>query len=71
MFYILFLILYQIYLITSSANHYLTRKGAKEIKTKYIDEKNVIETQIDTQKQRIELLERNNLDQEKKDMWDD
>ena len=42
-----------------------------EIQTKYVDEKNVIETEIDSQKQRIELLERNNLDQEKKDMWDD
>ena len=42
-----------------------------EIQTKYVDEKNVIETEIDSQKQRIELLERNNVDQEKKDMWDD
>ena len=42
-----------------------------EIQAKYIDDKNVIETEIDSQKQRIELLERNNLDQEKKDMWDD
>ena len=42
-----------------------------EIQTKYIDDKNVTETEIDSQKQRIELLERNNLDQEKKDMWDD
>ena len=42
-----------------------------EIQSKYVDEKNVIETEIDSQKQRIELLERNNLDQEKKDMWDD
>ena len=42
-----------------------------EIQTKYIDEKNVLETEIDSQKQRIELLERNNFDQEKKDMWDD
>ena len=42
-----------------------------EIQTKYIDDKNVIETEIDSQKQRIEYLERNNLDQEKKDMWDD
>ena len=42
-----------------------------EIQTKYIDDKNVIEREIDSQKQRIELLERNNLDQEKKDMWDD
>ena len=42
-----------------------------EIQTKYIDDKNLIETEIDSQKQRIELLERNNFDQEKKDMWDD
>ena len=42
-----------------------------EIQTKYIDDKSVIETEIDSQKQRIELLERNNLDQEKRDMWDD
>ena len=42
-----------------------------EIQTKYIKDENVIETEIDSQKQRIELLERNNLDQEKKDMWDD
>ncbi len=42
-----------------------------EIQTKYIDDKNVIETEIDSQKQRIALLERNNLDNEKKDMWDD
>ena len=42
-----------------------------EIQTKFIDEKNVLETEIDSQKQRIELLERNNLDKEKKDMWDD
>ena len=42
-----------------------------EIQTKYNDDKNVIETEIDSQKQRIELLEKNNLDQEKKDMWDD
>ena len=42
-----------------------------EIQTKYIDEKNVIETEIDSQKQRIELLEMNNFDQEKNDMWAD
>ena len=42
-----------------------------EIQTKYVDDKSVIEREIDSQKQRIELLERNNLDQEKKDMWDD
>ena len=42
-----------------------------ELQTKYIDDKNVLETEVDPQKQRIELLERNNLDQEKKDMWND
>ena len=42
-----------------------------EIQTKYIEDKNVLETEIDPQKQRIELLEKNNLDQEKTDMWDD
>jgi len=42
-----------------------------EIQNKYIDDKNAFETEINSQKQRIELLERNNLDQEKKDMWDD
>ena len=42
-----------------------------EIQTKYIDEKNVLIKEIDPQKQRIELLERNNVDQEKTDMWDD
>ena len=43
----------------------------QEIQIKYIDDKNVFETEIDSQKQRIELLERNNIDQEKKDLWDD
>jgi len=42
-----------------------------EIQTQYIDDKNVLETEIDSQKQRIEFLKRNNFDQEKKDMWDD
>jgi len=42
-----------------------------EIQRKYIDEKNPLKKEIDIQAQRIELLERNNLDQEKKDMWDD
>ena len=42
-----------------------------EIQTKFIDDQNIIETEIDSHKQRIELLDRNNLDQEKKDMWDD
>ena len=42
-----------------------------EIQTKYSDEKNANETESDLQKQRLELLERNNIDQEKKDMWND
>ena len=42
-----------------------------EIQTKYINDQNVIESEIDFQKQRIELLERNKLDQERKDMWND
>ena len=43
----------------------------QEIQTKYIDDKNFLDTEIDSQQKRIELLERNKLDQEKKDMWDD
>ena len=43
----------------------------KEIKTKYIDETNELEKELDPQKQRINLLERNILEQEKKDMWED
>ncbi|MBO8229297.1 hypothetical protein CU313_00630 [Prochlorococcus marinus str. MU1404] len=42
-----------------------------DIQTKYNDEKNVLEKEIDSQKLRIELLEKNNSGQEKKDMWDD
>ena len=42
-----------------------------EMQTKYIDDKNVLETEIDSHRQRIELLEKNNLDQDKTDMWDD
>ena len=42
-----------------------------EIQSKYIEDKNVFETEIDSHKQRIELLNRNNLDQDKTDMWDD
>ena len=40
-----------------------------EMQAKYNDDKNSIE--IDPQKQRMELLERINFDQEKKDMWND
>ena len=43
----------------------------QEMQAKYIDDKNGLEKEIDDQQRRIELLERNNLDNEKKDMWDD
>ena len=42
-----------------------------EIQTKYNDDQNSVDKEIDPQKQRLELLERNNLNQEKEDMWDD
>ena len=42
-----------------------------EIQTKYVDEQKNLENEIDPQRQRRELLERNNLEKEKKDMWDD
>ena len=43
----------------------------QNIQTKYIDHKKILETEIDSQKQRIELIENNTLDKEKTDMWDD
>ena len=43
----------------------------KEIKTKYSEDQNNLYTEIDHQKERSELLEKNNIGQEKKDMWDD
>ena len=42
-----------------------------DIQTKYFEENSFHEKEIDPRRQRIELLEKNNLDQEKKDMWDD
>ena len=42
-----------------------------DIQTKYSDEKSILQEEKDPLKHRLELLERNNLDQEKKDMWDD
>ena len=42
-----------------------------EIQTKYSDDVNELHREIDPQKKRIELLERNNLDHNNKDMWDD
>ena len=41
-----------------------------EIQTKYSEDKNILESEIDPQKHRLELLEKNNISQEKKDMWD-
>ena len=42
-----------------------------EIQTKYSEDKNLVDTEIDHQKQRLELLERNNSEQNKIDMWND
>ena len=42
-----------------------------EIQTKYSEDKNILDKEVDPQQQRLELLERNKLDQERKDMWDD
>ena len=42
-----------------------------EIQIKYNDDQNLIDNEIDPQKLRLELLERNSLDQEKEDMWND
>ena len=42
-----------------------------EIQKKYSEDKNVLDTKIDPHKQRLEFLEKTNLNQDKKDMWDD
>ena len=42
-----------------------------EIQEKHRDDKNVSDAELDPQKQRLELLEKNNFSQEKEDMWDD
>ena len=42
-----------------------------EIQTKFSDNKNALDAEVDLQKQRLELLERNNANQEKEDMWND
>ena len=42
-----------------------------EIQKKYSEDQKILETEKDPQKQRLELLERNDLDNEKKDMWND
>ena len=42
-----------------------------EIKQQYIDHGPINESDEDLQKQRLELLEKNKVDQEKQDMWND
>ena len=42
-----------------------------EIQKKYNDANKILDTEEDQQKQRLELLEKNNLTKEKKDMWND
>ena len=42
-----------------------------EIKTKYSDDKTLINNEINPQKERLDLLERNKLNHENKDMWND
>ena len=42
-----------------------------EIQKKYSEDQKILETEKDPQKQRLELLERNDLNNEKKDMWND
>ena len=43
----------------------------REIQKKYSENNSIFDTEIDPQKERLELLERNNTGQEKEDMWDD
>ena len=42
-----------------------------EIQKKFSEDKNIPDKEVDPQQQRWELLERNKLDKDKKDMWDD
>ena len=42
-----------------------------DIQRKYSEDRNILDQEVDPLQQRLELLERNKLDQEKKDMWDD
>ena len=42
-----------------------------EIQTKYCNDKNSMNIAIDPQKEILKLLERNSLNEEKKDMWND
>tara|TARA_B100000945_G_C20400399_1_gene607023 strand:- start:1250 stop:1609 length:360 start_codon:yes stop_codon:yes gene_type:complete len=42
-----------------------------EIQNKFKNDNNLKDADLDPQKQRIELIERNNIEKEKKDMWGD
>ena len=42
-----------------------------EIKSKYKDDRNLNDAESDPDKMRPKLIERNKLDQDKQDMWDD
>ena len=42
-----------------------------EIQKQFNNDKNSFDNEMDPQKKRMELLERNNSNQEKKDMWND
>ena len=42
-----------------------------DIQAKFSDDKSLIDTEIDPQKQRLELLEKNKIGQDKEDMWND
>jgi len=42
-----------------------------EIQTKHCNDKNSLNIEIDPQKEILKLLERNSLNEEKKDMWND
>ena len=47
------------------------KKVVQETQTKYSEDKNILDTETDPQKERSKLLESNTLGKEKKDMWDD
>ena len=46
-------------------------KNILEIQQKYPQDNNLMDLEIDPQRERQELIERNNVETEKKDMWDD
>ena len=42
-----------------------------DIQSKFSENNNDLEKEVDPQKKRLELIERNNFEKEKKDMWND